>query len=365
MSHLKLIAETPQHLPELPTGERGKLHTSEEDGSVTYQPFTVLIVDDNPDNLGLLFETLQQTSYKVLLAQDGLGALEQATNLKPDIILLDINMSGMNGFETCRRFKANPQLADIPIIFLTVSTETSDKVRGFDVGGVDYLTKPVNVTELLARLNTHLTLRNLQQQLSHQNQQLTSQTQQYASELQVEQDKRRLYQRERHDLMDNMQEQNKSIQQLSAQIITEHQQSNHILAHVLQNEVDTKLASVQATLSQLEQQPAQDTLAEQLNDSVALLNQTRQNIKQVIQRLSDTASSDIWSNPLMVLSDREREVLRLVAQGHSNQDIATQFGISDKTVRVYRSRIMQKLEIDNVPSLIKFAIKHHLVDLTT
>ncbi len=106
------------------------------------------------------------------MAEDGESALQTVGHARPDIILLDIMMPGIDGFETCRRLKANKETKDIPVIFLTALSESTDKVKGFELGAVDYLTKPVNYKELLARINTHLTVRNLQHNLKEQNKRL-------------------------------------------------------------------------------------------------------------------------------------------------------------------------------------------------
>jgi DNA-binding response OmpR family regulator len=138
---------------------------------------SILVVDDHPTNLGVLFDHLQLAGFKVLTAEDGETALKRVGHFKPDLILLDIMMPGIDGFETCRRFKADKDLQDIPIIFMTALTDAVDKVKGFAAGAVDYVTKPVDVSEVLARIQTHLTLRNLQQELQLANHQLTEQVQ--------------------------------------------------------------------------------------------------------------------------------------------------------------------------------------------
>ncbi|HEY9710436.1 MAG TPA: response regulator [Oculatellaceae cyanobacterium] len=132
----------------------------------------LLIVDDNPTNLGLLFEYLTNSGFKVLVALDGESTIEQVKYAKPDLILMDVMMPGIDGFETCSRLKGNPSTQDIPVIFMTALSETVDKVHGFNVGGVDYITKPIQAEEVLSRVQTHLKIRNLQKQLQQQNERL-------------------------------------------------------------------------------------------------------------------------------------------------------------------------------------------------
>jgi putative two-component system response regulator len=130
---------------------------------------TILAVDDNPANLGLLLDLLDNVGFEVLISQNGRSALKRAKNTHPDIILLDVMMPNMDGFETCRRLKADESTKDIPVIFMTALSETVDKVRGFALGAVDYITKPIEPEEVLARVNTHLTMQHLQNELKTKN----------------------------------------------------------------------------------------------------------------------------------------------------------------------------------------------------
>lgn len=127
---------------------------------------TILIVDDTPANLSVLLRCLTDANYRVLVAEDGEEALEQVTLAPPDLILLDVMMPGLDGFETCRRLRATPTTRDIPVIFMTALTDTREKLQGFAAGAVDYITKPVQHEEALARMATHLKLRRLQRELA-------------------------------------------------------------------------------------------------------------------------------------------------------------------------------------------------------
>lgn len=132
----------------------------------------LLIIDDNPTNLSILFEYLTNYGFKVFVAIDGETAIEQIEYTQPDLILLDVMMPGLDGFETCHRLKTNPTTQDIPVIFLTALSDTLDKVQGFKIGAVDYITKPIQHEEVLSRIQTHLTIRKLQQKLQEKNQEL-------------------------------------------------------------------------------------------------------------------------------------------------------------------------------------------------
>ncbi len=116
----------------------------------------VMIVDDVPDNLALLSGALDQAGYMVLVALDGSSALERMQRLKPDIVLLDAMMPGLDGFETCRRIKAQPMLEDVPVLFMTALTESEHVLEGFEAGGIDYVTKPIHTEQVLARVAAHL-----------------------------------------------------------------------------------------------------------------------------------------------------------------------------------------------------------------
>lgn len=143
----------------------------------------ILIVDDNPINLSVAADYLGEKGFVVLVARDGESALAKAPLGQPDLILLDVMMPGIDGFETCRRLKANPETENIPIIFMTALAEVDSKVRGFTAGAVDYVTKPIQQEELLARVLTHLSLRDLNERLEQKVQQRTAALQQRTDEL--------------------------------------------------------------------------------------------------------------------------------------------------------------------------------------
>jgi DNA-binding response OmpR family regulator len=132
----------------------------------------ILLVDDTPENLRVLSQILTMYGYKARAVPDGMLAISVAQSTPPDLILMDINMPGMDGFETCKRLKADERTQHIPVIFLSAMSEVEDKVKGFDAGGVDYITKPFQVDEVLARLETHLSICRLQSLLEDANNEL-------------------------------------------------------------------------------------------------------------------------------------------------------------------------------------------------
>ncbi len=133
---------------------------------------TVLIVDDEPNNLKLLYNLLIEHDYEVRAARNGATALEAAREMVPDLILLDIKMPDMDGYEVCTHLKNDPQTADIPVIFISALNQTEDIVRAFTLGGVDYITKPFQFQEVIARVNTHLTIVHQREQVLMQQQQI-------------------------------------------------------------------------------------------------------------------------------------------------------------------------------------------------
>ncbi len=139
----------------------------------------ILIIDDTPTNLEVLFDLLADSGYTVLVAEDGESAIARAEYAPPDLILLDVLMPGIDGFETCRRLKANPSTKDIPVIFMTALSETVDKVRGLNLGAVDYITKPLQHDEVLARVKLHMRLTNLTKTLREQNLRLEQEIQEH------------------------------------------------------------------------------------------------------------------------------------------------------------------------------------------
>jgi DNA-binding response OmpR family regulator/anti-anti-sigma regulatory factor len=141
----------------------------------------VLVVDDDPVNLKVLSQALAGQSFSIAVATDGEMALEQVRHELPDLILLDAVMPGMDGFEVCRRLKADPATQEIPVIFMTALAEITNRIRGFNLGAVDYVTKPFEREELLARVNTHLALRAAVKVLSDRNEELQREVEERAS----------------------------------------------------------------------------------------------------------------------------------------------------------------------------------------
>ena len=156
-----------------------------EDKQPTSVPEEILVVDDTPANLRLLTELLTQHNYHVRPASNGALALKSVAAKIPDLILLDVNMPGMDGYEVCRRLKADEKSSRIPVIFISAFGDTRQKVTGFEAGGIDYITKPVEAEEVLARVRTHLRLRQAEEALRNAHNTLELRVQERTAELQA------------------------------------------------------------------------------------------------------------------------------------------------------------------------------------
>ena len=141
----------------------------------------ILVVDDTPTNLRALSLMLRRAGYMSRTATDGQQALERVEELLPDLILLDVSMPGLDGYDVCEILKASPATRDIPILFISAMDQTEDKVKAFAVGGVDYITKPIQFEEVLARVQTHLSLRALQDRLQKANAELQQRLEELAT----------------------------------------------------------------------------------------------------------------------------------------------------------------------------------------
>ena len=124
----------------------------------------MLVIDDIPANFDVAVEHLEARGYRVVIAQDGEEGFQRAVFVQPDLILLDVMLPGQDGFEICRRLKADAKTSGIPVIFMTALSEENDKLAGFKAGGIDYVTKPLCISEVIARVDTHIKLHSMQKQ---------------------------------------------------------------------------------------------------------------------------------------------------------------------------------------------------------
>jgi DNA-binding NarL/FixJ family response regulator len=299
----------------------------------------------------------------------------------PDLILLDIMMPEMDGYEVCRLLKADEKTGPIPVIFISALDEVFDKMTAFSIGGVDYITKPFQVEEVLARVKTHLTLRRLQQELQWKNQALQAANASLEEKvrartvalaeanitLKVEIEQRIQHQEEKDRLLHVVNQQSEQLRHLTNWLIETQQRERQGLASGLHQEIAQNIALLQSNL-QLVQTMLSAThdgpITAHLQNAALILAKMSDYVQHVTTNLHDSATKEqnLSETLLLKLTSREREVLRLLAQGKTNAEIAGLLTVATTTIHTYTGRIKEKLAIPNLPGLIKFAIEHDLSD---
>lgn len=339
---------------------------------MTHTPLkeTILIVDDTPANLRFLDELLTEKGYRTRLAPNGGRALSSIRTAVPDLILLDIVMPGIDGYEVCEALKADELAQDIPIIFVSALDEVFDKVKAFARGGVDYVTKPFQPEEVLARIETHLDLRRLRLTLQEKNQALETANNTLEEKveartiaLKAEIERRKSHQQERDRLFELAQQQSEQLRAMTNLLIDTQQSQRQGLSTGLEQELQQKIDLLRTHLKTLQAMlpPHRDPhMVTTMASAIRLLTEMEDYINRVTVDLDQATITEreMSSNPLLQLSAREREVLRLVSEGKSNADIAEILSVSVNTVYTYLKRIRQKLNLQNVSSLAIFAQEH-------
>jgi DNA-binding response OmpR family regulator len=282
-----------------------------------------LVVDDSPETLRLLTDALDGAGMTVMVAMDGAAAMRIVEQITPDIILLDAIMPGMDGFETCQRLKRDAGLSNVPVIFMTGLAETEHIVRGLEAGGVDYVTKPIVIEEMLARIRVHLANARL--------------TQSARAALDVS---------------------GRFLLAVSGQgkIMWATPQAQKLLSDDLAAETDDELVLPDAMLQWLEQAqkgkagsktPAMASFPN--NDHLRLQYMGKLGPNEFLLRLakdSGTGTPAEFSSQLG-LTTREGEVLSWLSKGKTNRDIAQILGLSPRTVDKHLEQIYAKLGVEN------------------
>ncbi|UHS57311.1 response regulator [Agrobacterium vaccinii] len=281
----------------------------------------VLLVDDSPDALGFLTDALEQSGFSVLIATSGQAALNIAERITPDIILLDAVMPSMNGFETCTRLKSNAAVTQVPVIFMTGLTETEHVVRALEAGGVDYLTKPINIDELRARIRVHLSNARSAQSarvaLDAAGRHLLAVRANGAIHWSTPQATRLVNAATgRDDGMD---------------IVSRH------IAEWLETRGNDALRETPLTIEQPDRATLQLTFLGAMGPDEHLFRLTAANDK----------SADALLRQHFTLTVRESEVLLWIAKGKSNRDIGDILGLSARTVNKHLEQIYVKLGVEN------------------
>lgn len=288
----------------------------------------VLVVDDSADALSLINDTLEAANMDVLVALEGKQALTIAKRIKPDIILLDAIMPIMNGFDTCTALKADPKLASIPVIFMTGLTETDDIVRGLEAGGVDYLTKPINPDELIARMKVHLNNARLtssaQSALDTTGQHLLTVNHQGLIQWATPQT---------YGLLAKARIQEPWLQSHFAEQVKEwfrHQPEVHHQLPLIDIDYPIRLTFI----------------SDQSNGERLL---------RLEDGMKPTGAALLKEK--LLLTERESEVLHWIANGKSNRDIAAILDMSPRTVNKHLEQIFPKLGVENRTSAAAIALK--------
>lgn len=259
---------------------------------------TILIVDDTPANLGVVAESLEGYGYRVLVAQDGEEGLQRAILVQPDLILLDVMMPELDGFEVCRRLKQQIKTRDIPVIFMTARTETCDKVTGFKAGAVDYVTKPLQIDEVIARVGMQLSLSTMQKRLELQNSQLQRYREQLeqrvaerTAELSESNQRLRREIEERRQSEQNLQESRAQLRGLTARREEVREEERKYIAREVHDELGQILSVLQLNVSVIAHKFAADlpALREQLQETMMLTTVALDAVRNVTQSLRPAA----------------------------------------------------------------------------
>ena len=295
----------------------------------------ILVVDDSPDTLGFLTQAIESTGATVLVALDGESALTLTEQITPDLILLDAVMPGIGGFETCRQLKAIEHLSHVPVIFMTGLSETEHIVRGLEVGGVDYLTKPIVVDELLARVRVHLTNARrsaaAHSALDATGRFLLSVTPEGTLRWSTPQAVRLL----RQILPDAREAAQETDFRLPAEI-------TDWMVRAAEGGPDSATYTFTAGERKVEL-----AFLGQVRAGEWLLRVTQAEPQQDAERLRRH----------FALTGREAEVLLWIARGKSNKDISTVLGISPRTVNKHLEQIFEKLGVENRASAAALTVQ--------
>lgn len=252
---------------------------------LTYPNYSILIVDDMPVNLRVIVDYLEGCGFRIRVARSGERALKRVQYDQPDLILLDVLMPGIDGFETCRRLKADAATRDIPVIFMTALTDPEDKVKGFEAGGVDYVTKPLHQEEVLARIVTHLSMRDMTRSLQEQNEQLAIRSQV-----------------EKKRLLLAVGQQHEQLRALTGKLTEVQENERRQLARELHDEMGQALTAISINLAAIKKALPPErpqVIDDRLAEAILLADQTLDQIRELSLNLRPPMLDDLGLVPTL------------------------------------------------------------------
>jgi DNA-binding NarL/FixJ family response regulator len=312
---------------------------------------TVMVVDDVPANVDVVLGLLHESGYRVLVADNGFRGIEQLELELPDLILLDLMMPGINGIETCFQIKAREAWKHIPIVMMTAADELSRKLAAFDAGAVDFLTKPIQPEEVLARVQIHLHLRELQAQLEAMNRSLTQKNQELAEEIELR--------------LDAEKQLETSLEQ--ALLISNHQGEILFATRQAQLLLDTFFSSTPRHRLPFDlevwlkgpdrQRPLKvehKKRGEILVDHFALSTSGNLSLMRIEHRNGDRGAQALLA---LGLTAREAEVLYWITEGKTNPEIAIILDSSINTVKKHANNLFAKLGVETRTAAARAALQ--------
>ncbi len=303
--------------------------------SAKHEQAIALVVDDSLDSIHMLNDTLEAAGFTVLVALEGAQALTITKNIRPDIILLDAIMPHMDGFETCKQLKRQPPLTDVPILFMTGLSDTEHVLRGLGAGGVDYITKPINTHELLARMRVHLANARSAQQARR----ALDSAGQFLFTI---------------DLNGQLLWATPQVyQHFASQGITTEEL---VLAAPVHQQLQEWLQHKPDAGRQLPLEPATTRKEKNLVVEMLALVDKREYLLR-LQLLSQPADDTLSLREQFTLTGREADVLRWIAQGKTNREIGQILEMSPRTVNKHLEQIFKKLGVENRTSAAAVALK--------
>ena len=288
----------------------------------------ILIVDDTPENLSVLRQILSSEGYIVRPALSGEIALRAVESDIPDLILLDIMMPGMDGYEVCEKLKSNEKTRDVPIIFISALNKTEDKVKGFETGGVDYISKPFHTEEVLARVKTHMTLRNMHIQLQN--------------EIKERKLAEKALQKAHDELEERVEDRTAQLNQKTQRL----EETNIALKVLLEKREDDKKEFEENITYNIEKLviPYLEELKMRCSDDSqkTFVGIVKSNLDEITSSFAHN-SKDYFLN----LTPTQIQIADLIKQGQTTKEIASLLNLSPSTVACHRQEIRKRLALTN------------------